>query len=59
MGKAVLHDLAQDPSETRDVKQGQLLEYIKLDMEEWRQSVIWIANEEVKCVGNSISPHAP
>ena len=56
--RAMSYDLAKVPSEIHDVKQKhpELFESMKVEMEEWRQSVIWSANEEVKCVGYSISP---
>ena len=57
--EAVLYDLTEDPSKTsRNVKQQhpELFKYMTIEMEELRQSVIWSANDEVKCVGYSISP---
>ena len=53
--EAELYDLAEDPSETHDVKEEhpEIFESLEEELEKWRQSMIWSANEEVKCVGYS------
>ena len=55
----MLYDLTEDPSKTsRDVKQQhpEWFKYMTIETEKLRQSVIWSANEEIKCVGYPISP---
>ena len=53
--KAALYDLAEDPVESRDVKDEHpdLYGSMKEELDQWRQSVIHSANEEVNCVGYS------
>ena len=50
-----MYDLAEDPVESRDVKDEHpdLYESMKEELDQWRQSVIHSANEEVNCVGYS------
>ena len=49
---AELYDLQKDPFETEDIssKYGDRFKAMKIELEEWRQSVIKSATEEVQCL---------
>ncbi len=55
VGSAELYDLSVDRTESSDIKGGhqRLFESMTKELEQWRQSVIHSATEEVKCVGFS------
>ena len=59
MKETNLFDLAADSHETRDIssEHPELVAAMRAEMEEWRQSVIRSATNEVQCVGYSLNPH--
>ena len=60
MEKAELYDLKNDRSETKDLSavHPDILNSMKQELEDWQQSVIKSARDEVQCLGHSFSLQA-